>query len=98
MEGALARYDIAPIVEAHAALVVERHPLTAARLLGLAGAVRERQEHAQPHLLVPADEVRTACREHLGRRRLATETARGAELVADGAAAAAATLVGDALG
>lgn len=66
MTGTWSQFELAPIIEAHAALLAQRDPTSAARLLGLAEAVRDNQEHAQPLLLQPADETAATCRTRLG--------------------------------
>jgi predicted ATPase/transcriptional regulator with XRE-family HTH domain len=66
MTGTLSQFEIAPIIEAHAALLARRDPAAAARLLGLALAVRDNQEHPQPPLLQPANHTAKVCRTQLG--------------------------------
>jgi len=62
----LSQFEIAPILEAHAALLARRDAVAAARLLGLAEAVRDDQAHPQPALLQPASRTAKVCRARLG--------------------------------
>ncbi len=66
MDGTLAQFELAPIIEAHAALLARRDAAAAAQLLGLAQAVRDNQEHPQPGLLQPASRTAAGCRARLG--------------------------------
>jgi len=84
MSGALTRYAIAPVIEGHAALLVDRDPVRAARLLGFAAAVRAEQGHAQPAWLQPAAEIAAAGVRLIGPQSYAREYDRGAGRHRDG--------------
>ena len=86
----LAQFEIAPIIEAHAALLAERDATRAAQLLGLAEAVRDNQEHTQPPLLQPARAIAAVCRAQLGPAAYAHAHRSGAALHQHGLADAVA--------
>ena len=90
MTGGHTRDEVAPILEAHAALRAPVDRITAARLLGLARAVRDNSEVGHPTALWP-----TECRRGLGADDLEGHLAYGAARYPLGVATAAALLLGE---
>jgi predicted ATPase len=84
MTGTLAQFEIAPILEAHASLLSNRDAAAAARLLGLAEAVRDNQDHLLPSLLQPTEVTAAVCRNRLGAAAYAHEHRTGAALYRHG--------------
>ncbi|MFC7546974.1 ATP-binding protein [Plantactinospora sp. GCM10030261] len=97
MTHGLPPYEIPAVLDAHAALALRADPVAAARLLGLADAVRRGQPHPHPALLYERDEVDTRCRALLGAVAAEREYAHGAARVAHGVPRAAAALLADAV-
>ena len=92
MTHGLTSYEIPAVLDAHADLTVGRDPVAAARLLGLAAAVRRTQPHSQPALLRDPAEVRADCRARLG-GGADDEYAHGDARLAHGVASAASALL-----
>ncbi|MDG6109576.1 helix-turn-helix domain-containing protein [Dactylosporangium aurantiacum] len=76
-------HELAPIVEAHAALAADREPATAARLLGVVLALGDRHDHRQPPLIRPAAATGQRCRTALGAARFDHERRTGARLLTE---------------
>ena len=85
--------EMAPIIEAHAALRAPAERITAARLIGLARAVRDNTEVEQPAGLWPVGPTLAECRRGLSAEDLQGHLAYGAARFPLGVASAAGLLL-----
>jgi predicted ATPase/DNA-binding XRE family transcriptional regulator len=93
MIGGHTRDEIAPIIEAHAALRAPADRIAAARLIGLARAVRDNSEVNQPPGPWPPGRTLAECRRGIGAAELEGHLAYGAARYPLGVATAAGLLL-----